>query len=60
MRKFVFAAVVITISWSNIWLAWGNAYLVCLLAVIVGYAVDAAYVIAYHRHSAWIRRLVSG
>jgi hypothetical protein len=59
MRKVVFAAVVLTISWSNIWLAWGEAYLVCLLAVITGYAVDAAYVIAYQRHAARVKRAIS-
>ncbi|MDA9435172.1 hypothetical protein [Bradyrhizobium sp. CCBAU 51627] len=60
MRKIVFAVVVLTISWSNIWLAWGEAYFVCFLAVVVGYAVDAAYVIAYQRHAAWVKRMVSG
>ena len=60
MRKLIFAAVVLAVSLSNISFEWGNAYLVCLLAVIAGYAIDAAYVIAYRRHAAWIKRQAAG
>ena len=60
MRKFLFATVVLGLSLSNIWLEWGNAYAVCLLAVVAGYAVDAGYVIAYHRHAAKVKRMIAG
>jgi len=58
MRRLIFAAVVLAITLSNISFEWGNAYLVCLFAVIAGYAVDVTYVIVYHRHAARIRRAV--
>ena len=60
MRKIVFAAVVLSFSWSNIWLEWGNAYFACLLAVVAGYAVDAAYVITYQRRAAQAKGLIAG
>lgn len=50
MRKLIFAATVLALSWSNIFLEWGNAYVACLMAVVVGYAVDVAYVLAYHKY----------
>ncbi len=59
MRKLLFAAIVFIVAWSNIWWPWGSAYLVCALAVIAGYAIDAAYVIAYHRHGARIKRRIA-
>ena len=50
MRKLVFASTVLALSWSNIWLEWGNAYTACVLAVVVGYAVDLTYVKAYYKY----------
>lgn len=52
-RKAIFALVVLSISWSNIWWPWADAYLACSLAIISGFAFDAVYVVAYYKVLAW-------
>jgi hypothetical protein len=51
LRNFVLAAVVFVITSSNIALHWGNDYLVCVLALVLGF-LATSWVLVWQKHRA--------